>query len=54
MEAKGHLYIYVLAEKEEIAKPIEPQYVEAFRKFENDRANFEEKLHVNHFWELKD
>ena len=50
MEAKRHLYIYVLAEKEKIAKRIEPQYVEAFRKFEDDRTNFEEKLHVNHFW----
>ena len=49
MEAEGQLYIYVLAEKEKIAKLIEPQYVEAFRKFENDRTNFEEKLHVNHF-----
>ena len=35
-------------------KPIEPQYVEVFRKFENDRTNFEEKVHVNHFWELRD
>lgn len=50
MEAKGHLYTYVLAEKEKIANLKEPQYVEAFRKFENDRANFEEKLHVDYFW----
>ena len=50
MEAKGPLYIYVLAEKEKIANLIEPQYVKAFRKFENDRANFEEKLHVNYLW----
>ena len=47
LEAKGRFHQHFMAKMEKNAKLIEPDYVEAFRLFEADRANYEFTLDIS-------